>query len=294
MSRRLNYRHLHHFWMVAREGSIARAAEALDLAPQTLSSQISTFEANLGTRLFERRGRRLVMTQAGRTIFQYADSMFRTAEELEAWLDAADTAPTRQLRVGIVASIHKLFAYRVIAPALEITTPVTLKCRTGTPEDLTSALARHELDVVITDRPPAGDEDFRWYLNPLSQSAISLFAEPSLAQRLAPEFPASLDGFPFLASALEAPYYQQLMQWFRDQGIHMHEAAEIDDSALIKVFGLAGLGVFAAPTLIRDEVCRQYQVQEIDSIEAVQDQIYALYSVEGMRHPGIQAICAGS
>ncbi|MGM0435247.1 MAG: LysR family transcriptional regulator [Pseudomonadota bacterium] len=294
MSRRLNYRHLHHFWVVAREGSIARAAEALDLAPQTLSSQVSTFEADLGTRLFERRGRRLVMTDAGRTVFQYADPMFRTAEELEAWLDAADAAPARKLRVGIVASIHKLFAYRVIAPALETTTPVTLRCRTGAPEDLTSALARHDLDVVITDRPPTGDEDFRWYLNPLSQSAISLFAEPSLAQRLAPGFPASLDGFPFLASALDAPYYQQLMQWFRDQGIRVREAAEIDDSALIKVFGRAGLGVFAAPTLIREEVCRQYQVEEIASIETVRDQIYALYGVEGMRHPGIQAICSGS
>ncbi|WP_295718863.1 LysR substrate-binding domain-containing protein [uncultured Halovibrio sp.] len=172
-------------------------------------------------------------------------------------------------------------------------TPITLRCRTGTPEDLTSALARHELDVVITDRPPAGDEDFRWYLNPLSQSAISLFAEPALAQRLAPGFPDSLDGFPFLASALEAPYYQQLMQWFRDRGIRLNEAAEIDDSALIKVFGRAGLGVFAAPTVIREEVCRQYQVEEIASIEAVRDQIYALYGVEGMRHPGIQAICSG-
>ena len=292
MSRRLNYRHLHHFWMVALEGSIARAAEALNLAPQTLSSQISTLEADLGTRLFERRGRRLIMTDSGRTVFQYADPMFRTAEELEAWLDEADTAPARKLRVGIVASIHKLFAYRVIAPALETSTPITLKCRTGTPEDLTGALARHELDVVITDRPPAGDEDFRWYLNPLSRSAISLFAEPMLAQRLAPGFPESLDGFPFLASALEAPYYQQLMQWFRDQGIRVHEAAEIDDSALIKVFGRTGLGVFAAPTLIRDEVCRQYQVEEIASIDAVRDQIYALHGMEGLRHPGIQAICA--
>ena len=292
MSRRLNYRHLHHFWMVAREGSIARAAEALNLAPQTLSSQISTFEADLGTRLFERRGRRLLMTDTGRTVFQYADPMFHTAEELEAWLDEADTAPARKLKVGIVASIHKLFAYRVIAPALETNTPVTLKCRTGAPEDLTSALARHELDVVITDRPPTGDEDFRWYLNPLSQSAISLFAEPVLAQRLTPGFPDSLDGFPFLASALEAPYYQQLMQWFRDQGIRVHEVAEIDDSALIKVFGRAGLGVFAAPTLIREEVCRQYQVEEIASIDAVRDQIYALHGMEGLRHPGIQAICA--
>ncbi|MGM0451000.1 MAG: LysR family transcriptional regulator, partial [Pseudomonadota bacterium] len=136
MGRRLNYRHLHHFWMVAREGSIARAAEVLELAPQTLSSQISTFEADLGTRLFERRGRRLVMTDYARTIFQYADPMFRTAEELEARLDEADAAPVRKLRIGIVASIHKLFAYRVIAPALEIPTPITLKCRTGGPTDL--------------------------------------------------------------------------------------------------------------------------------------------------------------
>lgn len=292
MSRRLNYRHLHHFWVVAREGSIARAAEVLELAPQTLSSQVSTFETDIGTRLFERRGRRLVMTDHARTIFQYADPMFRTAEELEAWLDKEEAEPARRLRIGIVASIHKLFAYRVIAPALKTTTPITLKCRTGSPGDLTHALARHELDVVITDRPPTGEEDFQWHLHPLSQSAISLFSEPALAERLAPGFPESLEGVPFLASALEAPYYQQLMQWFRDQGIRVREAAEIDDSALIKVFGRAGLGVFAAPTLIREEVCRQYQVKELASLEAVRDQIYALHGAEGLRHPGIKAICS--
>ncbi len=291
MTHRFNLKHLYYFWVIAREGSIARASEVLNLAPQTLSGQMATFEEAVGTRLFERRGRRLQLTDMGQGVLRYADPMFQTASELEAYLGSSTENRTLPLAVGLSASIHKLFAYQVIEPALRTDTPITLKCQTGNPRDLLRALRSQELHVVLTDRIPPTEEGFRWHVYPLGESSISLFAAPELAARARTNFPDSLHQMPFLAKALEAPYYQQLMQWFRERGIVLHEAAEIDDSALIKVFGRAGLGVFAAPTVIRDEVCRQYQVEEIGQIDEVRDQLYGITRPAGLSHPGVAAIC---
>jgi len=291
VTHRFNLKHLYYFWVIAREGSIARASEVLDLAPQTLSGQMATFEAAVGTRLFERRGRRLQLTDMGQGVLNYADPMFQTAAELESYLGSTVENRTLTLSVGLSASIHKLFAYQFIEPALNTGTPVTLKCQTGNPRDLLRALRSQELHMVLTDRIPPTEEGFLWHVHPLGESSISLFAAPELADRLRSGFPHSLHQEPLLANALEAPYFQQLMQWFRERGIVMRQAAEIDDSALIKVFGRAGLGVFAAPTVITDEVCRQYRVEEVGQIDAVRDQLYGITRPTGLSHPGVAAIC---
>ncbi|PAV27525.1 LysR family transcriptional activator of nhaA [Tamilnaduibacter salinus] len=287
----MNFKHLHYFWVVAREGSVARASECLHLAPQTLSGQVASLESSLGVQLFVRRGRSLQLTDRGHGVFRYADAMFQTAMQLENYLSQKNETQSLELNIGISASIHKLLAYRLIAPALEAAVPLTLKCRTGTPADLIRALRGRELQVVLTDRVPPADDEFRWHLHPVGSTSISLFAEPTLAAGLKEGFPQSLDGVPFLANALEAPYYQSLMEWLQHHGVVVREAAEIDDSALIKVFGRSGLGVFAAPTVIADEVCRQYEVDVVGRVDAVEDQLYAITRLNGLQHPGVAAIC---
>lgn len=289
-----NLKHLYYFWIIAREGSVARASEVLNLAPQTLSGQMATLEEAVGTRLLERRGRRLQLTEAGEGAMRYADRMFQAATELDAFLGRTTEVRSVRLAVGISASIHKLFAYQFIEPALQIDTPQTLKCRTGSPQDLIRALRSQELDVVLTDRIPATEEGFRWHLHTLESSSISLFAAPALAHKVRPGFPASLHQVPFLTNSLEAPYHQQLLQWLYEQGIVPHQAGEIDDSALIKVFGRAGLGVFAAPSVIAEEVCRQYEVETIAQVEEISDQVYAITRPSGRIHPGVAAICHAS
>ncbi|MFC3851931.1 LysR substrate-binding domain-containing protein [Salinispirillum marinum] len=288
---RLNFRHLHYFWMVVKEGSMARASEQLALAPQTLSGQIATFEQTIGRRLFHRRGRQLQLTDHGHQVFRYADDMFKTADQLSEFLADADTKPMARLCVGISASIHKLLAYRTIAPVLESHAGIQLKCHTGGPQDLLKGLRRRELHVVITDWLPVAEPDFKWQVYNLGATPISLFAEEVLAQRLMPGFPESLDEQPFLASTLDAPYHHALMEWFRAQRIRLREVAEIDDSALLKVFGHAGLGVFAAPSVIAEEVCRQYRVRAVGEVAAVQDQLYAITHAGALHHPGVETIC---
>ncbi|PSL16683.1 LysR family transcriptional activator of nhaA [Marinobacterium halophilum] len=293
MLNRLNFRHLYHFWVVAREGTMARASQVLELAPQTLSSQVSALESEVGGLLFRREGRGLKLTDLGRTVQRHADAIFEAAEALQQVLQTPAEDRPLNLSVGISASIHKLIAWRLIEPALQLDRELNLSCETGRTPNLLNDLKRRDLDLILTDRPPALEPDSRLYLHDLGSSPMSLFAAPVLAEALREDFPHSLNGQPFLANAVDAPYVSQLMQWFDGAGVEVSIRAQVDDSALIKVFGHHGMGVFAAPGVIADEVCRQYQVEVIGQVESVRDQLYAITRGAHPQHAAVQAICQG-
>jgi LysR family transcriptional activator of nhaA len=283
----LNLRHLYYFWVIAREGAIVRAAEHLSLTPQTLSGQLAAFEAALGNALFRRANRALQLTDFGQTVFGYADDMFQTAQALTDVLRQPAEHRPLSLSVGIAASIHKLIAYYLTKPALSLRREVRLSCRTADTPELLKRLGQRELDVVLTDRQPGFGEASQFRSYRLASSTMSLYAAPELADSLSGNFPDSLNGRPFLATSLDAPYINALMNWFSSQGIRVNVVAEVDDSALIKVFGRHGLGYFAAPTSIRDEVCRQYQVVHVASIDDVRDTLYAVTRARGSHNDAV-------
>ncbi len=132
----LNLKHLYYFWMISREGSIARASEVLDLAPQTLSGQLATFEASLDGLLFQRERRRLILTDLGRTVLGYADQIFALTGELNDTLRLAPSDRPLTLSAGVSASIHKLIAYYLLQPAMVLPRPVQLNCQTSGIEEL--------------------------------------------------------------------------------------------------------------------------------------------------------------
>ena len=290
----LNLRHLYYFWVISREGSIARASDVLELAPQTLSGQLATFESAIGGRLFVRERRRLVLTDFGHMVLRYADDIFALTGELTDTLKLAPEDRPLTLSAGVSASIHKLIAYYLLQPAMALKRPVQLECRTGRTEDLILSLKRKELDVVLTDRMPGVDEHGGYTVHPLAGSSISLFAAPALARKVAGNFPDSLNRQPLLANATDAPYFERLMNWLSLKGVRMDLVARIDDSALIKVFGRRGLGVFAAPTVIRQEVCRQYGVEMIGTLEDVKDELFAITRGRNLSHEGVRAICTAT
>ncbi|MDO3722058.1 LysR family transcriptional regulator [Marinobacter sp. chi1] len=290
----LNLRHLYYFWMISREGTIARASEVLDLAPQTLSGQLATFETALGGMLFERERRRLHLTDLGRTVLGYADEIFALTSELNDVVRLAPAERPLSLSAGVSASIHKLIAYNLLQPAMKLKRPVHLNCLTGNTEDLILRLKRKELDVVLTDWVPQEEDQRGFAVHSLAGSAISLFASPGLAEPLMDGFPESLNGAPMLATTADAPYFKNLMHWFSVNGVKPEIVARVDDSALVKVFGSQGLGVFAAPTAIRGEVCRQYRVEEIASIDDVNEALFAFTRSKHPAHDGVRAICENS
>lgn len=287
----MNYKHLYYFWVIAREGSIVAASKTLHLSPQTLSGQLAELEKSMGGLLFVRRARQLHLTTLGELTFHHAGEMFSIGEELKRQADLMVQKKRLSLSVGIAASLHKVLAYRLIKPAIDLDSDINISCVTGGNDYLVDQLSRYKIDVILTDQLPNIKSGRQLQGYTLVESSLSIFADNSVADELKATFPESLNQHPLLATTIDPPYFGQLMQWFDSQDIRPVIHAQIDDSALIKVFGSHGLGVFAAPTIIQEEVCQQYQVQSIGQIDAVKETLYAVCRSRFSGNPAVQAIC---
>lgn len=286
----LNYHHLLYFWVVAREGGLAPASRRLHLAQSTISGQIRVFETNLGERLFRRRGRRLVMTEIGNLVYRYADEIFGLGNELQLALKGA--SPDRPLRlvVGVTDVVPKHVAQRLLEPALKLPSAVRIQCREDKPERLLADLAAHELDVVISDAPVPQSIRIQAFNHLLGECGVVLFAAPHLAPQLRRGFPRSLQRAPLLLPSENTNLRRSLETWLAERSLHPEVVGEFDDSALLGVFGQAGLGVFAAPDVIEKEVRRQFQVHVVGRIPEVRERFYAVTVERRLRHPAVAAI----
>jgi LysR family transcriptional activator of nhaA len=286
----LNYKHLHYFRTVAKAGAINRAAEKLHLAPQTLSGQISAFEARLGVALFRRSGRRLELTDAGRTALAYADEIFHVGAELEEALQNRAAAPVHPFRVGIADVVPKAIAYQLLAPALTLAEPVRLVCREDRLEQLAAELSIHRLDMVLADRPLPSSMDIKGYSHPLGECGIAFLAARVIARSLQQDFPANLHATPLLIpgedSALRAP----LLRWLERKGVAPVIVGEFDDSALMSAFGQAAAGVFPVPLTTAPAVMRQYDVIEVGRTLDIRERFFAISVERRLSHPAVLAV----
>ena len=287
---RLNYHHLLYFWMVAREGTVARAATQLRLAQPTLSGQIHALEGALGEKLFERAGRGLRLTEMGRVVFRYADEIFALGRELAESVKGQPTGRPLRLAVGVADALPKLVAYRLIEPALALPQPVRLVVHEQSTERLLAALALHDLDVVLTDRVAPPGVSVRAFNHLLGDCGATLFAAPKLAVNYRQRFPRALDGAPFLLPGETSTLRRGLEQWFEKQRIRPRIVGEFDDSTLIKVFGQAGVGLFAAPSIIESSVRKQYGVTVVGRLDRVRERFYAVSAERRLKHPAVIAI----
>lgn len=288
---KLNYKHLHYFWVVAQEGSVTRAAERLGVAVQTVSGQLGLLERSLGKALFAAQGRGLVLTEAGRTALGYADHIFQLGEELQEALNDNDGARSLRLVAGISDGIPKLLAHRLLASVMERLGNMRLICHEGEFQDLLGDLALHKLDVILTDRPAPAGGNLRVFSHPLGDLEIGLFAVPALAARYAAEYPASLRGAPLLLPTRHNILRDQIDRWLEDQHLRPDIVGEFEDSALLQTFGRAGLGLFPAPLALADEVKRQLDADPVGPMHGVHEAIYAISNERRIRHPAIEALC---
>lgn len=286
----LNYKHLHYFRTVAKTGAINRAAEKLHLTPQTLSGQIGAFEQRLGVDLFRRSGRRLELTDAGRTALVYADDIFHIGTELEEALQNRAATPVHPFRVGIADVVPKAIAYQLLAPALALAEPVKLVCREDRLATLAAELSIHRLDMVLADRPLPSSMDIKGYSHPLGECGIAFLASKALAKTLAAPFPASLDQAPFLIPGEDSALRVPLLRWLEKQGAAPRIVGEFDDSALMSAFGQAGAGVFPAPLTVAAAVMKQYGVAEIGRTNDIRERYFAISVERRLSHPAVVAV----
>ena len=288
--RHLNYKHLYYFWVVARDGGIANASRSLFLTPQTISGQLAALEEQLGEKLFARRGRRLELTETGRLIYPYAEEMFRLGAELQDVLRGRLPGGRQTFTVGISDVVPKVLAFRLLEPALRARDRFHVVCQEGRFEDLLGRLAIHKIDLVIADSQVTTGLNVKVFNHGLGESGISFFATRGLAQRLRGRFPQCLDEAPILLPGIHTGLRHMLEQWFVRAEVQPAVVAEFDDSALAKAVGEAGIGVFAAPTVIEKEIVKQHDVQVIGRTDDIRVQYFAISAERRIRHPAVLAI----
>ena len=288
--RHLNYSHLHYFWVVAREGSIAKAAESLHVTPQTISGQLKLLDEAVGQPLFNRAGRQLVLSDTGRMVFEYADDIFTIGAELTTVVRGSRLNAPATLSVGVVSSMPKLIAERIIEPALVNDPPVRIRCHEDTLSQLLSEMAIHKLDLVLSDQPIPDGLGLKAYHHRLGDSGMSFFVRRDLARRYRQRFPESLHDAPMLLPTQDSALRRRLDDWFESLGIAPRIVGEFDDSALLKAFGEAGAGVFAAPGAIEKEICRMYRTSIIGSTSDITERFYAISPERRLRHPSVLRI----
>jgi len=286
----LNYHHLLYFWTVAREGSIAKAAKSLRLASPTVHAQIRALEQSLGQQLLTRKGRGLVLTDAGRVVLGYADEIFSLGRELMTAVKQQPTDRPVRFNVGVVDCVPKIVARELLRPSLRMDPPAHLVVREGKLEDLVAELATHRLDMVLSDHPYSAPSTIRIFHHRLGECGVTFFAAPPLAAKLQKGFPKSLDGAPALLPADNTAMRSTLESWFDSIGVRPKIVAEIEDSALLKVFGSDPHGFFATPSVAVEELARSHGVTVIGATEDCRERFFALSAERRLKHPAVVEI----
>ena len=287
----LNYHHLLYFWTVVREGGVSAASKALRLRQPTVTGQLRALESALGEKLFDRVGRKLVLTEVGSYVFRYADEIFTLGRELQEGLKGRATAPKLQrVAVGIVEVVPKLIAHRLLEPALRLGDEVRLVCTEDRAEKLLAELSMHELDLVLSDSPVPPTSTVRAYNHLLGECGVTLFAAPKLAAALRRGFPRSLDGAPLLLPPESTAMRRSLTQWWEAKELRPRIRGEFQDGALMKAFGQAGEGVFPGPSVIEKEIRAQFGVEVVGRLPDVREQYYAITVERRMKNAAALAI----
>lgn len=288
----LNYQHLYYFWMVVREGTVSAAAERLRLAQPTISAQLRALENSFERKLFEKSGRRLALTEFGELVFEYAEEIFSLGNELLGVAKGLPSERSHRLRVGVVDFLPKLVVSSLLSPVFYIKEPVKLELFDGKPEDLLAHLSVHKLDMVLSDMPLSPHQRVKAHNHILGKSAIGVYGAEELAKKYRGEFPRSLQQAPMILPTKTTMLRRSLDLWFEANAIHPHIVAESEDSAILKIFGQNGLGLFPLPRVIEKAAMDQYRIGYLGELTGVAERFYAITPERKIQHPGVLAITA--
>ena len=286
----LNYHHLRYFWMVAKEGSLVRAAEKLHVSQPSISEQIRKLETALGEKLFRREGRANKLTDAGQVVLGYAEEIFALGREMMSALKQNPGAKTLRFHVGVTDSFPKLMTNEILKPVFLLPQTTHVICREGKLEDLLVQLAAHRLDIVLSDEPASSTNNLKTFTHVLGESGTTICAEKKLAARLKKRFPQSLHDAPAMLPVDNTVLRRALELWFRELGIQPRVVAEFEDLALIKIMATEGRGFIAVPTVALDEAVRRYGFQVIGQAKNCLVRFHAITTEKRIHHPAATAI----
>ncbi len=263
---------------------MARAAERLNMALPTISTQVRALEKDLGVSLLKAQGRNLVLTEAGVAAMREADLIFALGESLPHRVREAVSGKVIRFNVGISDGISKLAVHRVLAPMLD-EPHLRLLCHEGEFEQLLGELAMHKLDVVLSDRPATPHPELRITSSLLVSSPMAWYGAPNWADMAGASYPQSLSQVPMILPTQHSAARARIDQWLERERIQPRIVGEFEDSALLTTFGAAGMGVFPAPASLDDELQETHRLKKFASLAEVEEQFHLIHTARKVLHP---------
>jgi LysR family transcriptional activator of nhaA len=270
----LNYHHLRHFWMIARHRGMTRAATKLKISQSTLSEQLAELEERLGQRLFERRGRELHLTEAGRIALEHADTIFTAGHELITRFRQSGQNRQRVLRLGAVGPLSKNLQFDFIQPILADTRTMVVVVA-GALGELTAQLQEHHLDLVLSNIPLRGDQEKNVFSHPLGEVPVFLVGGKKLKDPHI-KFPDFLKDTPLFLPSRQSDVRADFDLILANAGIEPFVHAEVDDMALLRLLALSGEGLALVSKIVVERELQSRKIKFMQRVPDLSEKYYAL------------------
>ena len=270
----LNFHHLRYFHMVAHEGNLTRAAQRLNVSQSAVSTQIRLLEERLGHPLFERRGRALILTEAGRIALDHADAIFETGDELLNTLGERDSRQRQVLRVGSQATLSRNFQIGFLQPLIG-RDDVEIVIRSGALGQLLAGLEAHRIDIVLANIAPQRDAATPWITHTIADQPVSLIGTPELVGKNA-QLDTLLAERPLILPTIDTSIRSGLDALFNRLAIRPKIAAEVDDMAMIRLLAREGVGLAIVPPIVVKDELESAALVEVGRLSGLEEIFYAI------------------
>lgn len=280
---RLNYHHLYYFQTIAHEGSISKASQKLRLGQPTLSTQLKCLEDTLGINLFERRNKKLILTEEGEMVLEYANQIFAIGDELQEVIHDGTFNKRTHLCIGALESLPKRLIHQLVR-----FTRKNRNCSTtvleGDGDYLLRELSAHRIDLYLTNYPPTVDMTEQFNSQLLASVPISIFGTAK-HRNLVANFPKSLSNQPFILPTLHSKLRHDLGHYFRANGISVDIIIETQDTSVQKLLGIEGMGLVPLPDFAGKELVDEKKLIKIGTLSQIKEDFWIISSIRKIPNP---------
>lgn len=280
----LNYHHLYYFRTIAIEGGIAKAAEKLRLGQPTLSTQLKQLEEMVGKSLFERRNRKMILTDAGKAALDYANEIFRLGDEMIEVLQDRTVGNQTHLQIGALDSVPKSVILSLVMEAYKISPLCTVSILEGSGDELFRELYNHKIDLILSNFSPPALEQKQVYSKSVARLPVAIFGARSF-QKLKKSFPSSLNGQPFVLPTAHSKLRHDLNHYFKLQNIRVVPTAETQDTSLQKLLAKQGIGLAPLSEVAAESLVKDGALQRIGTLKGVYEEIWLVSAQRKLENP---------
>jgi LysR family transcriptional activator of nhaA len=280
----MNYNHLFYFWRVAKDGSISKASEQLRVGQSSISLQLKQLEDYFGHKLFERRNRKLILTEQGRTVLQYAENIFKLGFELQHTIARGKKSLSgAHIQIGAIDSIPKHFVSK-IAHQAQLLSKGRVTILEGSSDSLLRELAAHHIDILISDSPHSMTTDLALYSKRIARLPVSFYGSKRFAH-IKNNFPNSLDQTPVILPTYHSRLRHEVEHWFKTNSCSPLIVAETQDTMVQKLLGEQALGVFPIAEPAVSQMLKSKIITRIGRLEGVYEDVWLISASRKIENP---------